>query len=87
LRHFAPLVCYFANFAGLSAGAVGATRFRSSSKLHRLLSSEPSSWQLRHQFVAAYFSNQDSRSRGILLDLLPQSIDVRLELCAVTPEL
>src|ERR1039458_9385843 len=33
----------------------------------------------RHQFVAARFSDQDGRSGGILLDLLPQSIDVRLE--------
>jgi len=34
---------------------------------------------LRHQFVTARFRDQDGRAGGVLLDLLPQPIDVRLE--------
>src|SRR5262249_56242133 len=34
---------------------------------------------LRHQFVTARFGDQDGRAGGVLLDLLPQPIDVRLQ--------
>ena len=59
-----------AGAAFFSSGELLIT-FKTSEVATGLLSSEPSSWRLRHQFVAACFSNQDSRGGGILLHLLP----------------
>ena len=44
-----------------------------------LIAARSATARLRHEFVAAGFGNQNSGRGGVLLDLLPQPVDVRLQ--------